>query len=454
MLNVINPATEEIYEVLEETSASDLDTCYERSKKAQKKWSSSSFSERKEILNRFNQALLQEKENCAKILSQEMGKPYLQAIGELENTAQRVQWFLDHCENELETKTTFSGKGVTEKISWDPLGVVLNISAWNFPYFIGTNVIIPALLTGNSVLYKPSEICPLTGLRIRSLLLKSGLDEDLFQVLVGRGDLGRKLLELPVDGVFFTGSHRTGQKIAQQTGGRFIKTVLELGGKDPAYVMADAKVETVAQNLVDGAFYNAGQSCCSVERIYIHESLYESFVESFVEQTKKLVIGDPFHEKTYMGPLARFEQINFLNRQGDEAKKKGAQEIFVGGSKEDKGYFYNPRVFTNVNHGMLLMKEESFGPTIGLMKVKNNEEALELMNDTDYGLTASLHGNNFEQGQKLMSQLQTGTVYFNLCDRVSPFVPWSGRKSSGMGATLSTLGVKEFLRPKAWQIKV
>lgn len=455
MLRIINPATEELFNEIEETSISDLTFMFENSQKAQKKWRSSLCDERRNILLNFKNHLLEEKESCAKILSQEMGKPVHQAVSEIKATAVRVQWFIDHFEECLETKTVYSQSGVTEKISWDPLGIVLNISAWNFPYFIGSNVFVPALLTGNSVIYKPSEICPSTGLKIRELLIKSGLDKDLFQVVIGGGSVGQTLLEYPVDGVFFTGSYATGQTISKAISGHLIKSTMELGGKDPAYVCEDASFDDTVSNLVDGVFYNAGQSCCSVERIYVHESIYDRFLEVFSSKTKELIVGDPLDSKTYMGPLARYDQIAFLNQQIKEARDAGAYELVKGGVQEGQsGWFYRPCVLSEVDHTMSLIKEESFGPVIGIMKVKDDEEALSLMNDTQYGLTASVHTNDYKRAEKIMKQINAGTVYLNFCDRVSPYVPWSGRKSSGMGSTLSSIGIKEFIRPKAWQVKL
>ena len=305
-----------------------------------------------------------------------MGKPLHQAEGEIAATASRIEWFIHNFEECTSLKTVHEANGVTERIGWDPLGTVLNISAWNYPYFVGSNVFAPALLTGNSVLYKPSEITPLTGIKIRELMIKSGLDKDLFQVVVGEGSVGQTLLEYPVDSVFFTGSYGTGKKIAKAVAGKMMKTTMELGGKDPAYVCEDASLEKVVDELASGVFYNAGQSCCSVERIYVHEGVYERFVELFYTKAMSLKVGDPMDSQTYMGPLARREQINFLDDQREDAVKKGAVELISGGfDKDEKGWFYKPCVLLNTDHSMSIMKDESFGPVVGIMKVGSDERS-------------------------------------------------------------------------------
>lgn len=454
MLELVNPATGRVFEKLEPTPISDLNEMFGRAQTAQKKWKKSSYEDRKKVFEGFCEGLLDQAEPLAKILSQEMGKPLSQALGEIRSTVPRVKWFMENFEKCLESQTVFEEGEMTERISWDPLGVVLNISAWNFPYFVGSNVFVPALLTGNSVIYKPSEVCSLTGLKIRELLLESGLGPDLFQTVIGEGSVGQTLLEYPVDGVFFTGSNRTGIRISQELAGRTtIKVNMELGGKDPAYICEDAAIDETVDTLVDGVFYNAGQSCCSVERIYVHKDVYERFLEQFCLKVSSLVMGDPMSEGTYLGPLARKEQLAFLEEQKRDALEKGATELVKGGLVEEgEGCFYKPSVFLNVDHTMSLMRDESFGPVVGIMKVKNDEEAVVLMNDTDFGLTASVHTRDQERGEKILSQLDVGTVYLNGCDRVSPRVPWSGRRNSGIGSTLSCVGIKEFLKPRAWQM--
>ncbi len=339
-----------------------------------------------------------------------------------------------------------------EKISYDPLGVVGNISAWNYPYFVGSNVFIPALLTGSVVLYKPSEYTTQTGLAIGKLWKEAGLPEDVFTVIVGGGEAGKALLEQPLNGIFFTGSHATGCKVAAAAASRLIPVQLELGGKDPSYVCDDAPIQETAEALSDGAFYNTGQSCCSVERIYVHQSIYEEFVEAFVKIVKGFVVGDPADKDTYIGPLARKEQIAILEAQVADALAKGAKLECGGKAMDRTGYYFEPTVLSNVDHSMDVMREESFGPIIGIQSVDNDKQALALMNDTRYGLTAGVYTPSQERALDMLDKLNAGSTYWNCCDRISPRLPWSGRQDSGLGVTLSHLGIRAFLKPKAWHL--
>jgi acyl-CoA reductase-like NAD-dependent aldehyde dehydrogenase len=340
-----------------------------------------------------------------------------------------------------------------EQISHIPLGVVANISAWNYPYFVGCNVIVPALLMGNVVLYKPSELTTLTGQNIARLLHAAGVPKDVMQCLVGAGDVGAALLEQKIDGLFFTGSHATGQRIAVALAPKLVKLQLELGGKDPTYVRADADVKAAAESLADGAMYNTGQSCCSVERIYVHESIHDAFVQHFLATVATFKMGDPAAADTYIGAIARAPQLAVLEAQVADAVAKGATLRTGGQRKPGPGNWFEPTVLTNVNHTMELMREESFGPVIGIQKVGSDEEAVALMNDTRYGLTAGVFTKDETAARALLSRVNAGSVYWNCCDRVSPRLPWSGHGDSGVGLTLSTHGIATFTRPKAWHLR-
>ena len=377
-----------------------------------------------------------------------MGKPLSQARGELSATPQRINFFLDHTENFLGEEMIAED----QEISFEPLGVIANISAWNYPYFVGVNVFIPALLTGNAVLYKPSEHATLTGLAIAQMFTDAGLPEGVFTPLVGGGDVGGWLLEEAIDGVFFTGSYNTGRKVAEAAARQLIPCQLELGGKDPVYVCDDAPIAQSAAALADGAFYNAGQSCCAVERIYVHTDQYDEFVSAYVDVVKGFKIGDPTEEGTYIGPLFRASQQAHLAAQLQDAIDKGARILCGGQAIEGKGHYFSPTVVVDVTHEMALMKEESFGPVIGIQRVANDEEALALMNDTTYGLTAGVYTPNKERATAILEKVDAGTAYWNCCDRVRPGLPWSGRKHSGLGVTLSHLGISPFLQPKAWHL--
>ncbi len=356
-------------------------------------------------------------------------------------------------ERAVATEDLFSDGQITERITHEPLGVVANISAWNYPYYVGGNVFIPALLTGNAVLYKPSEYATLTGLHIARLLHGSGVPSDVFTTLVGGASVGTALAEQRIDGLFFTGSHATGMRIVSTLGSRLVKLQLELGGKDPTYVRADADVSAAAEALADGAMYNTGQSCCSVERVYVHEAVHDEFVEHFLRTVAGFKVGSPASEDTYIGAVTRSAQLQVLEAQVADALAKGATLRCGGTRLPGPGSSFAPTVLTGVDHRMELMREESFGPLIGIQKVGSDDEAVALMNDTRYGLTAGVFSRSEATARELLARVNAGTVYWNCCDRVSPRLPWSGHGDSGIGLTLSTQGISTFTRPKAWHLK-
>lgn len=403
-------------------------------------------------MSKFIHELEIKEEELTKTLTHEVGKPYKQSLAEIRATRSRIQYFIDNVGECLEDHVVYDREGIKEIIKREPLGTILNISAWNYPYFVGINVIVPALLTGNSVLYKPSEYSTLTGLNIVDMLKNAGFGDSI-QGFVGGRYVGEELLKLDIDGVFFTGSYNTGKKINEAMAGRLIKTQLELGGKDPVYVHSDVDISNVAKELVEGAMYNSGQSCCSVERIYVHRDIANDFIEEYIKELKILKVGDPMASDTDVGPLTRREQINFLEDQIRDAVEKGAIVSYGGVQLNDDGYFFQPTLLTNVDHSMRIMREESFGPVIGIQVVSSIEEAIELMNDTDYGLTSGVYTKNENVAMHVMERVNSGTVYWNRCDCVSPRLPWSGRKNSGIGLTLSKEGITTFTKPKAYNMK-
>ena len=452
-LKVVNPTTGETIKELPQHSTESIEQAYKDASTAQKTWAKREVSERVEILERFGNLLVEKHEELAKILTQEMGKPLQQSKTEIKATKVRVDFFTEHCEKLIAEELAFEDPKhrLQEGITHDPLGVIANISAWNYPYFVGSNVFVPALLTGNAVLYKPSELATLTGLEIESLLKEAGLPEHLFQTLIGAGDVGADLLKQPINGVYFTGSHGTGSKIASTVASKMIRVQLELGGKDPIYICEDVDYQVAAEGVAEGAFYNNGQSCCAVERIYVHESIFEDFVEEFCDLVKSYTVGDPSEESTLIGPLTRSEQLDVLETQVQDALDKGAKMVLGTGKRLDRtGYYFDPTVLVDVNHTMTLMREESFGPIIGIQSVKDDAEATELMADTEFGLTAGVYCNSGSRAESILNQINCGTVYWNCCDRVSPRLPWSGRGHSGIGLTLSKYGITCFTQPKAW----
>ncbi|MFT3750335.1 MAG: aldehyde dehydrogenase family protein [Agriterribacter sp.] len=453
-MQIINPATEEVIQEVAEDTPETIQEKYQFLKEGQKQWAAVPLAQRISTIEKFYSLLDERKDELAETLTKEVGKPIQQSYNEINGARKRIEYFIKNSAKWLAEEWITEEDATREKIVYEPLGIIANISAWNYPYLVGVNVFIPALIGGNGVLYKPSEYSTLTGLHIQRLLYLSGIPENVFSIVIGKGAAGQALLDLPLDGYFFTGSYRTGKYIAEQTAGKLVPVQLELGGKDPLYVMDDVEdVKAVAEAALEGAVYNTGQSCCAVERIYVQEKIYDAFVDTFVTEAQKLITGNPLNRETSIGPVSRREQLPFLNEQVEDARTKGGKILSGGNSLSGKGYFFEPTVVVDANHSMKLMTEESFGPVIGIQKVKDDSEAVELMKDTPYGLTAAVYSKSLERAEKVMKQMDTGTVYWNCCDRVSAALPWSGRKNSGLGATLSYHGIRAFVQPKAYHLR-
>ena len=453
ILKIFNPATGAFIVDVPADDAASVTAKVAQARAAQSQWAATTLAMRKTCMMRFRALLVERIESLAHTLTSEMGKPIGQSRNEINGLLGRIDFFLEKVESATATETVMNEGGMTERIGHDPLGVIANISAWNYPYFVGGNVFVPALLTGNAVLYKPSEFATLTGWHIARLLHEAGIPKDVFIPLIGSGDVGAALLAQKLDGVFFTGSYATGAKIAAVVGPRMIRMQLELGGKDPTYVCDDAEVNVAAEALADGAMYNTGQSCCAVERIYVHERVYDAFVDAFLKTVRGFKRGDPLDEETYIGALTRASQLDVLASQVADAVAKGARLLIGGRRILQAGNWFEPTVLVDVNHSMAVMVEESFGPIIGIQKVAGDDEAIKLMNDTRYGLTAGVFTRDAARAQALLARANAGSVYWNCCDRVSPRLPWSGQGDSGVGVTLSTDGIQTFTRPKAWHLR-
>jgi acyl-CoA reductase-like NAD-dependent aldehyde dehydrogenase len=453
-MQIINPATEEIITSLEEDNPSTLQVKFEALKRAQTEWANKTLNERILVITQFSDLLAAEMEELASVLTSEVGKPLQQSRNEINGARARIKWMLSNAEKYLADEIMVDEPGLKEVIKYEPLGVVCNISAWNYPYLVGVNVFIPALLSGNAVMYKPSEYATLTGLQIEKLLKKAGVPNDVFQIAIGAKETGAALLEMDFNGYFFTGSYKTGKLIYEKVAAKMVPCQLELGGKDPLYIAEDvADVAAAAIGTADGAFYNNGQSCCAVERIYVHEKNYVPYLDAFVSEVKSWKTGLPTSDGVYIGALTRKEQVAVLENQVKDALNKGAKLLTGGKTVTGKGYYFEPTVLTDVTNDMLVMQEESFGPIIGIMKVKDDIDALNMMQDTDYGLTASVYTASQAKAEEILAQLDAGSGYWNCCDRVSAALPWSGRKYSGIGATLSHQGLRAFTKPKAYHLR-
>jgi acyl-CoA reductase-like NAD-dependent aldehyde dehydrogenase len=452
-MKIVNPGDGSVIADIVEDRKVDVRAKYRRARAAQPEWAATPMKRRLAAITAFRARIVADKERLARTLTREVGKPIRQSRNELDGLTGRIDFFLDQTARALREEKVLADEKLEERITHDPLGVIANISAWNYPYFVGGNVFVPALLAGNAVLYKPSEFSTLTGLAIAELLHDSGIPGDVFIPVIGGRDAGEALLDQPIDGVFFTGSYATGRLIGGKAGRRMIKVQLELGGKDPVYVCDDVDVAVAAAGIADGAFYNTGQSCCSVERIYVHEAIHDAFVDAFVAEVKRYRRGDPYDEATYIGPITRRAQLDVLRKQVADAKKRGATLVTGGGVIPGPGNWFEPTVLTDVDHRMAVMRDESFGPIIGIQKVAGDDDAVELMNDSEYGLTAGVYTKDRSRAKRILSQVASGSAYWNCCDRVSPRLPWSGVRHSGIGLTLSTYGIQTFTRPRAWHLR-
>ena len=453
-MDIFNPATGAIISTVKSDTKETLNSKLETLRKGQKSWKKTVVEDRLNCIKRFGELILENKIELAQILTSETGKPLQQSLNEIQGAQNRVDHLSEYAEQWLEPEVLVDEGTTQEHIKYEPLGVIANISAWNFPYNVGYNVFLYALVAGNSVLYKPSEFATLTGKEFEKYLHLAGIPKHVFQCVIGDGSIGQHILEADLNGYFFTGSHKTGLHIYQTVAPKMVPVQLELGGKDPLYVTEDVvNVKQAAINAAEGAFYNNGQSCCAVERIYIAAQIYDEFVDAFTEVVKSYKIGDPKDLSTFFGPITRAQQLGVLKDQAEDAIDKGAKLLTGGNTIDGEGYYFEPTVLANCSHKMKVMIEESFGPIIGLQKVNSDKEATALMLDTEYGLTSAVFSNNKERAIRILDNMNSGTVYWNCCDRVSPKVPWSGRKNSGLGSTLSSQGIRAFVEPKAYHIR-
>jgi len=454
-LTITNPASGVPIAELKSDDVASIAAAAARARAAQPGWAATPLVERLEALARFRDRLAADIEPLAQTLTREMGKPITQARAEITATQARLDFFLTHAAAVLADEVVLddAAGGMRERITWEPLGVVANVSAWNYPYFVGSNVFVPALLTGNAVVYKPSEYAALTGVAIVERLHEAGVPDDVVCAVIGAGAAGAAVVEAPVDAIFFTGSYATGQRVARAAAAQLLRVQLELGGKDPVYVCDDVDVAAVAAGVADGAFYNTGQSCCAVERVYVHRAIAKPFIEAFTATVRAFRIGDPLDPDTYIGPVTRRAQLDVLAAQVEDALGKGARLLCGGTRLEGPGYFFAPTVLADVDHSMAIMRDESFGPVIGIQVVADDAAAAAAMRDTQYGLTAGVYTPDRQRAERLLERIDAGSVYWNCCDRVSPRLPWSGRGHSGLGLTLSTHGIRAFVQPKAWHLR-
>jgi len=457
LLQTISPIDDSVYVERALATEIEIEQSIALSRSAQKQWQTASIAERASICELAIQYFESKKVQIAEEISWQMGRPLAYGGSEIGGLAERARYMISIAEQSLADERPEARSGFERFIRREALGAVLTIAPWNYPLLTTVNSVFPALMAGNSVLLKPSAQTPLCGEHFVSAFRQAGLPEGVLQCLYLSHDSTAKIISgSVVDFACFTGSVAAGQKIEKSAAGSFLGLCLELGGKDPAYVRADAKLDDCVNELVDGAFFNSGQSCCGIERIYVEKSLYPKFVEAYVEQVKNYTLANPLLADTTLGPMVRTSAADWVREQISQAIAQGAQACIdpslFANSRENSPYLA-PQVLLDVDHSMSVMREESFGPVVGIMSVSNDEEALQLMNDSDLGLTASLWSQDQAAVEALGDRLQTGTVFMNRCDYLDPALCWTGVKNTGRGATLSKLGYLQLSRPKSFHLK-
>ena len=424
-------------------------------RKAQREWAELSIAQRASYCSAALAALAAMNDEIVPEIAWQMGRP-VRYSGENGGVQERGQYMINIAEEALKPLVPEEKDGFRRYVKHVPLGVVLVIAPWNYPYLTAVNTIIPALMAGNVVILKHATQTLLAGERFAKAFAIAGLPKGVFSnVVLDHGTTEALLASGTVDHVNFTGSVGGGRAIEKAAAGTFMSVGLELGGKDPAYVLPDVNIDHAVANLVDGAFFNSGQCCCGIERIYVHEAVYDRFVDGFVDLTSQYVVGNPLDSASTLGPMAHFRFADLVREQQTEALRKGAKahinmkvENDIAGSP-----YIAPEVLTNVDHQMSVMREESFGPIVGIMKVRSDEEAVALMNDSNFGLTASLWTPDTDRAADIADQIETGTVFMNRCDYLDPALVWTGVKDTGKGASLSTIGYGNLTRPKSYHLR-
>lgn len=460
VVRVDNPYSGETVAEIPCLTSSGASALVAESEAAFQSWRHSKLSERIALLQSWMKEFAARKEALALDITNQMGKPLSQARGEVDTAIKRAAALLELAPEALgeEPVTQDPNPALLRKITKEPIGVVLALVPWNYPLLCAVNTVVAAVLAGNSVLLKHSERTPLCSEAFEASFAAAGAPKNLVRAFHASHALLPQVLRHPsVAYVQFTGSVGGGRAVyAATAASRFIDVGLELGGKDAAYVASDADLPYAISNVVDGAMYNAGQSCCAVERVFVHDKHYDAFVEGAKQSLQQYVLGDPKLEATNMGPIAQAAHVAFLEAQVAEAAQLGARVLLGGKPTSDatgKGRFFQPTLVADATAQMRVLREESFGPILAVSKVSSDAAAVRAINDSEFGLTASIWSADLERAANLAQQLQVGTVYMNRCDFLDPYLAWSGRKDSGKGIGLSKFGFAPFYRTKSWNFR-
>jgi acyl-CoA reductase-like NAD-dependent aldehyde dehydrogenase len=454
-VKLVSPVDGRVYAERPVASAAEIEAAVVRSKHARRAWSEITIRERAKFMEHFLDALLSKNDEIVPELAWQMGRP-VRFGGEKKPLEERARHMIAIAEESLAPAEKTDRAGFRRWIAREPVGTVMVIAPWNYPFLTANNTILPALMAGNSVILKHASQTLLVGERFAEAAVAAGLPDGLFQNLIlNHADTETLIGSGNIDHINFTGSVEGGRRIERAAAGTFATLGLELGGKDPAYVRPDAKLDFSIENLVDGSFYNSGQCCCGIERIYVHADVYDRFVDGFVENAKGWTLGNPLDPDTIVGPMAHGRFADVVREHTGEALRKGATAHlkWKHDLDEPSSPYIAPEVLTDVNHQMAVMREETFGPVVGIMKVADDEEAITLMNDSPYGLTASIWTEDLDAAASIGARVETGTVFANRCDYVDPGLVWTGVKETGKGGSLSEVGYANLTQPKSFHLR-
>jgi acyl-CoA reductase-like NAD-dependent aldehyde dehydrogenase len=457
-LKTVSPVDGRIYVERPLENPAAIDRALSLAFAAQRTWGSLPLAARCVILEKAVEAFVAKSEEISEEITWQMGRPISHAPGEVRGFAERARYMLDSASEALAAIRPAAKAGFQRQIKRVPLGVIVVVAPWNYPYLTAVNAVIPALIAGNTVVLKHSHQTPLCAERFLEAFVSAGVPSAVFQYLhLSHADTSRLMADSRVAGVCFTGSVAGGRAVVAATASGFAAAGLELGGKDPAYVRADAHLGQAIDTLTDGAFFNAGQSCCGIKRIYVAAPRYQEFVDGVVELSTRYKLGSPLDPETTLGPVVRIAAAEAVRAQVRDALAAGARQLIdeklFPASRPGTPYLA-PQVLIDVDHSMAIMREETFGPAVGIMKVSSDEEALRLMNDSEFGLTAAIFSADSARAEELGNSLETGTVFLNRCDYLDPALAWTGVKNSGRGCTLSRVGFEQLTRPKSFHFRL
>lgn len=452
-LKCISPIDGSVYAERPVLTVAQAEAAVARARTAQRDWAARPLADRIALVDAGVARLTAMQDQVVPELAWQMGRP-VRYGGEFRGMNERASYMASIAAKALAPIEIEDSPQFRRLIKREPFGVTLIIAPWNYPYMTAINGVVPSLIAGNAVLLKHATQTLLVGERMARAFAEAGVPADLFQNVFLDHDTTAKLIAAKFFGfVNFTGSVGAGQSIERAAAGTFTSLGLELGGKDPGYVMEDADLDAAADTLIDGAMFNSGQCCCGIERIYVHDSLFDAFVEKAVSIVKGYKLGNPLNPETTLGPMAHRRFADMVREQTAAALAEGATAHIETFAEDDGGTYLTPQILTGVTHDMAVMREESFGPVVGIMPVADDAHALRLMNDSDYGLTASLWTQDTERAERLGTQIETGTVFMNRADYLDPALCWTGCKSTGKGGSLSEIGFHNLTRPKSYHLK-